>query len=324
MRIEEIKKVPVGVDVIPTTYDNFKKVAGLYKINHSQLLNMMIYRRDKEGFTYYSVDPEYGKVAGDTSQTIFYLTEQNRELIQEWANREKCSLTSMVRCLMDISVNKMIERAREERRDIVKYKQEQDKRARIDIFDDFEQHGINLEGYLDECLKTFKTKKIRAELKGYTPPERCLFDFKIKLTDKQLKRLQSIANRQNIDIENVKIAFELFLLGELVTQSNRFCHVPKKQNAELKVICQEMGTTTSKLFDDKVSLLLQEKYFQPEPEDDELQRVNFLLREKTIIMLQHYANTHKMKLAGAVRVLMNCCYNFYEQEGIHIDEKLVF
>jgi antitoxin component of RelBE/YafQ-DinJ toxin-antitoxin module len=322
---EDVKKVAIGVTVFPETFQIFKAGAKLFKVNLSQFLSMVIHRRDEEGFVYSDVGPKYGEVSDSTKQTLLYVSEEQRALLQGWADRENCSLTSIVRCLMDITVNKMLAYDREVRDSSGQIKEDSQNAVKVEIFDNLEKMGVDISGIVDEGLKEFKDVSVRKALQGYTPSSRSIFDYKVTLTDKQLAKLESTANRQKADLESVKHAFELTLLVHLVEQKPRFCHVSKEQFLELKHICQNIGATPSKLLNDYSYLLREAKYHAPElAKDVELLRVNVTLETKTTLVLERFCAERGIKMAEAVRLLMSYIYNYFQQEGIKIPANYVF
>lgn len=326
MKLEEVNKVPIGVNVIPETFDIFKVAAKkLFKVNLSQFLSMVIHKRNEEGFDYYDVDPKYGEVSNKTKQTILYVSDEQRALLQEWADRENCSLTSIVRCLMDITVKKMVAYDKEVRDENGRVKEQFETKEKNRIIDLFERHGVSISGIIDELLVVFKEHSVRQLVKVYDPSTPNLFNYRIQLTDKQFKQLERIANRQKIDIESVKSAFELVFLSSLVDQKTKFCHVSKSQFVQLKHIGQNIGCTPSRMLEDNVGLLLEEKYHSPIVSSDvELLRVNVVLTEMTILIIEQYCAERRIKFAEAVRTLTNCIYNYFEQEGVKTPEYFVF
>lgn len=325
MKNEYVKKIPIGVNVIPETFHYFKAGAKLFNVNLSQFLNMVIHKRADEGFVYCDVDPKFGDVSNKTKQTILYVSEEQRALIQEWADREKCTLTSIIRCLMDITVKKMIAYDKEMRDENGCLREQYENILKEKIFDAFDRHGVSISAIIDRHLVDFKDQSVRKLVKEYDSTTPNLFNYRIQLTDKQCKRIESIATRQKIDIESVKSAFELVLLSSLVTQNSKFCHVSKSQFVQLKHIGQKIGFTPSRMLEDYVGLLLEEKYHTPNLSPDvELLRVNVVLTDKTVLIIEQYCAEHRIKFAEAVRTLTNCIYNYFEQEGVHTPVQYVF
>jgi len=325
MKLEDVKKVAIGVKVYPDTFRIFKFGAKLFNVNLSQFLNMVIHRRNEEGFVYYDVDPKYGDVGDTTKQTLLYVSEEQRALLQEWATRENCSLTSIVRCLMDTTVKKMIAFEEEVRDSSGKIKDEPENTVKMEIFDKLEKMGVDISHIVDERLIEFKDFSVRKMLKGYTPSSRSIFDYKVSLSDKQLSRLESIANRQKIDVESVKHAFEFLLLIRMVEQKPRFCHVAKEEFLALKHICQDIGSTPSKLLNDNAYLLRELTYHDPELSPNaELLRVNVALEEKTTLVLEKFCADRGIKMAEAVRLLVHYLCNYFEKEGVRIPSNHVF
>jgi hypothetical protein len=138
----------------------------------------------------------------------------------------------------------------------------------------------------------------------------------VELTDKQIAKLQSIANRNKIELQSEKLAFELFVLIALIDDHQKFCHVSKRQFNDLKRIGQNIGATPSRLINHNLQLLQDSRYHKPTlPADEELLRVNLTLERRTILVLEQYANDNKMKFAEAVRTLTSYIHNFYMIEG---------
>jgi hypothetical protein len=325
MKLEEVKKVAIGVTVYPETFRIFKAGAQLFNVNLSQFLSMVIHRRNEEGFVYYDVDPRHGEVGDSTTQTLLYVSEDQRALLQGWADRENSSLTSIVRCLMDITVNKMLAYDREIRDSSGRVRDEPENQLKVEIFQQLERMGVQLSEIIDTQLEEFEDAPVREMVEGYTRSSLSIFDSTIPLTEKQLSILEEIANRQRVEVEKAKDAFELSLLAYLVDPRPRFCHVAKEEFLELKRICQRIGSTPSKLLNRYVWLLKEPQYHSPElAKDVVLQRVNVALEGKTSLALEHFCALQGIKMAEAIRLLVHYISNFFKKDGIQLPDNYVF
>ena len=313
MKNEEINKVPIGVMIAPESFSLFKAASKKLGVNLSQMLTMVIHRRNEEGFKYYDVDPPYGGRAESTKKTLLYLSEEHAALLQRWADKENRSLTSIVRSLMDTAITRIqaAEKAKVENPD----KHEIDTKTRI--FEELKRYNVDLIEFFDEQLSNFISgKNTKYWLENANPDIPCIFDRLVELTDKQLTKLQSNANRNKIELQSAKLAFELFVLVALITDHQKFCHVSKRQFNDLKQISQNIGTTPSKLINHNLQLLQDPKYHSPTlPEDEELLRVNLKLEYRTILILEQYSKDNRMKFAESVRTLTSFIHNFYAIEG---------
>ena len=326
MILEDIKKVPVGADIDPETLRLFKAGAEMCKVNVSQFLSMVIHRRKQENFTYYDVTPKYGEITESTKQVIFQLSEEYKALLQEWAEQNNCKMTSIIRCLMDITVKNLIAAAREKQANPEEYDAFRNKRAKEGIIEECELHGVPLNDIIEERLEYVKANvSIRKFSKSVEPISTTLFDNKVALSDKNNKRINSLANRNQVSPESVKTILEYFFLDEMVTPKPTYCHVSKRQFLELKHIAQEIGFTPSKMVEYQIDLLLDTRYHTPElPQDEEMLRVNIIMLNKTRYCLEQFCDRNKIKMSAAVRLLINFIYNFYQVEGVHTPVKTVF
>lgn len=304
MRLPEIKKIEIGIYVIPETYDLFRKMARFYQSSVSMFLAHVIHMY-KDDFEYYNVDPAYGERTDATKQTIFIVTEENKELLNSWAQREKCSLSSILRCLID-TVVKIDTHGK------VDLDKEYDDEPELHFFKTCSGFELPLDEIIDERLKAFQDENIKKLLQSYNGDGKNLLDGEFEFTEKQKAILERLAKKNKLSLDAVILAFKLSVYYNMIETKPRNCHVIKKHFIELKYLCQKIGSTPSKLLEENVNLLWAEEYHTPGiSPDEELLRVNVILSALTMHVINQFCREQHIKTAEAIRRLTGYIYNFY-------------
>lgn len=302
-----VHKVSLGIHVLPEKWSKFQRIALTQRKSTSVLLAWAIEEACKSGFKIYDVAPKYGQISDATMLTTVNLLPEHKAFLKEWSAREECSITKIIRALIDQTVENFKGKIPEI--------MESTEQVPLYLFQWCIDYRLTLGKIVSDLLKGFADADVQELLKGYTGDGENLIDGEFDFTDEQVEQMTEAATKNNLTLESVKLAFILYVRQVANQQIFRNCYVPKEMHARYKAICISVFTTVSMMMDSHVAGLawrgertfrrLQKKYGS---NDEELQRINLNMSWRTKLILESVCEQYKVKMSEAIRLSMYASY----------------
>ena len=292
-------KVNLGIHVLPEAWRVFQRIALAQHKSTSVLLGWVIENAWNTGFKIYDVAPKYGEISDATTLTMVNLLPEHKSILQEWAKRENCAITKIVRALIDHTVQNYKGQLPDD--------MEGDE-APLFFFQWCIDFNLPIEKIVNDLLKDFAKADVHELLKGYVGSGENLIDGEFDFSDEQAEILKQMAANSNLTFETIKLAFVLYVRQVANQPIFRNCYVPKEVHSRYKDACTKVFTTVSMMLNSHVSPFaqrnfqrLQENYSS---EDEEFQRINFNMTWRTKLILESVCERNQVKMSEAIRLLM--------------------
>lgn len=311
-----VRKEVLGVHIIPEQWQTFQKIALAQRKSTSVLLSLVIDESIKTGFEIYNVAPKYGEITDATTLTTLNILPEQKNILKEWAQKAACSISKVVRCLVDYTVENF------------KGTLPEDNEAMIPLyfFEMCIDHNLQTDEIVANLLKDFSKANISGLLADYHGDGSNLIDGEFDFSDDQKALLKKLALDYNLSDETVFLAFILYIRQISTLQIFRNCYVPKTILNDYKRICGEVFSTVSLMLNSHVNTFskrsfnkIVQKFGQ---NDDDLQRINFNMAWRTKLILEGVCKRNSIKMSEAIRLLMCTSYEMvskFDTEKIRRD-----